>query len=101
MEFLAVLMGLPLLGAALTWTVSKLYGPAWSNRFPLVLVGLLLASMGLAFTNPTFESGMLGAIGSIALIPTLLGATLASLLISRRLKKIHQPDAPGLNRTPE
>jgi len=99
MEFLLfIVFGLPCIGGFLTWMVSRLYGPAWSNRFPLLVVALLLVSTALALLNPTFEWGMRGAISACALIPILVGVTITSFLLRRSLPPVQEED-PGFSRS--
>ncbi len=77
--------------------VSKLLGGRAAKGLQLLLILLMLLGLGLALLNPTFESGMGGAILSVALIPVLIGSLVTGLVL-RRSSQL--PDkSPGLNPT--
>lgn len=99
MELAAILCGLPILGCILQLAASKLLGRTGSIGLPGVLVLLMLVSLALALSNPTFEWGMRGAFLSIALIPVFLGSVATSFVLSRS-SKLPEKDT-GLNPTPD
>lgn len=95
-----IAVALPVIGFLLTYVVSRVLSPSRPAGLSLKLAALASATVPIglvaAFLNLSFESGMLGAVGSLAGMLLSAGAWFGYLLVWRGERKVSE-QGPGLS----